>query len=88
MVRWEVPPERRVAFTIVLVGTGSAINLGAPTGNGSTHTLQTLLGTVRVQSLATEAPRVFVDDSGDTASRPQVTAQISHAIEYLSGTRS
>ncbi len=52
-------------FTIVPVGSGDTVILGRPTGTGSARTLQDFQGPFRVQSVATEAPTVVIDDSGD-----------------------
>jgi hypothetical protein len=58
-------------FTILVVGTGGRVTLGQPVGDGSTHSLQSFLGSFRVQSLATEAATVSIDDAGNpsTAAR-------------------
>jgi hypothetical protein len=59
-------------FTIIATGTGDTVNLGQPTGIGTSRTLQSCLGAIRVQTASTAAPAVVVDDSGDPSAR-QVT---------------
>ena len=80
-------------LTVVTVGAGAAVTLGAPTGDGSTHTLQSFQGTLQVQSPATQPATVVIDDAGhtDPAGRPDTTSRTvtfandPHAGPSLSG---
>ena len=60
--------------TIIAVGGGDRVNVGEPTGNGSTSTLQGIQGELRVQSGSNqiESATVTLDDSGDTRTGKQV----------------
>jgi hypothetical protein len=62
-------------FTIVAVGAGDTVNLGAPAGSGSTRTLQGFQGQLVVDGgERSPAPITIVaDDSGDTQPGRQVT---------------
>jgi hypothetical protein len=64
-------------YMTVATGAGDTINLGMPTGNGSTKTLQYFQGPLRAEigEYVTGAGTVVVDDSGDPSSHPQVTYQ-------------
>jgi hypothetical protein len=53
-------------LTQVVVNNGDVVTLGAPVGNSTLHSLQNFAGEVIVQSLATDAATVSIDDSGST----------------------
>jgi hypothetical protein len=64
-------------YMTVATGAGDTINLGMPTGNVSTKTLQYFQGPLLavIGEYVTGAGTVVVDDSGDPNSHPQVTYQ-------------
>jgi hypothetical protein len=73
----DVQSQASNLFTIIGAGNGDTVNIGSPN-----HTMDAILGDLRVQSTSGQTPTVNLDDSGDTSSRSiQVTADPNSGYE-------